>query len=129
MRTITRSVILATASLCATAAFAANRAVVDVPFNFESQGHNYPAGRYVATLESNEGILAISNENNPRISAHWIAGPADYNPTDAKLILKFDDLGNDHALRTLQLGPRITSRLDGPARHHAGSITATVNGQ
>jgi hypothetical protein len=130
MRVMSRSVILATASLCATAAFAADKAVVNVPFNFESKGESFPAGRYLATLDRDHNVLALSSTTNPGLSAHWIAGPADCNPNDEKLILKFDDLGNAHTLRTVQLGPRITSRLDAPARHHdAGSIVAEVSGQ
>jgi hypothetical protein len=130
MRILTRSIFLAAASLCATAAFAANQAKVDIPFNFVSQGHMYPAGRYVATLDANHNVLALSSLSNTRISARWVAGPADYNPNDEKLTLKFDDLGDGYSLRTVQLGPRITSRLDAPARHHdAGSIAATVSGQ
>jgi hypothetical protein len=130
MRTMIRSVVLATASLCATAAFAANQAVVNIPFNFVSQGHAFPAGKYIATLDSTHSILALNNATDTRVSARWVAGPADYNPNDEKLTLKFDDLGNSRTLRTVQLGPRITSRLDAPARHHdAGSIAATVSGQ
>ena len=130
MRTMIRTAVLATASLCATAAFAADRAVVNIPFNFQSQGHTFPAGDYVATLDTNHNLLALKNSADAGVAANWAVGPADYNPTDEKLTLKFDDLGNSHALRTVQLGPRITSRLDGPARHHdAGSIAATVNGQ
>ena len=130
MRVMTRSVILATASLCATAAFAADKAVVNIPFNFQSKGESFPAGRYIAALDRDHNVLALSSATNPSVSAHWIAGPADCNPNDEKLILKFDDQGNAHMLRTVQLGPRITSRLDAPARHHdAGSIVAEVSGQ
>lgn len=130
MRTVSRAVLLASASLCATAAFAADQAVVNIPFNFQSQGHAFPAGTYVATLDTNRNVLALRNAGDASVGANWAAGPAEYNPSDEKLTLKFDDLGNTHTLRTVQLGPRITSRLDGPARHHdAGSIAATVNGQ
>ena len=130
MRTVIRIVVLATASLCATAAFAADEALVNIPFNFQSQGHAFPAGNYVATLDANHNVLAIRNTTDASVGARWTAGPAEYNPSDEKLTLKFDDLGNTRTLRTVQLGPRITSRLDGPARHHdAGSIAATVNGQ
>jgi hypothetical protein len=130
MRIMIRSVVLATASLCATAAFAADKAGVDVPFTFVSHGQSFPAGQYAATLDINHNVLALSSMTNTKVSAHWTAGPADYNPNDEKLTLKFDDTGNSHYLRTVQLGPRITSRLDAPARHHdAGSIAATVSGQ
>jgi hypothetical protein len=130
MRTVIRTVVLATASICATAAFAADQAVVNIPFNFQSQGHAFPAGNYVATVDRNHNVLALRNTADASVAAIWAAGPAEYNPSDEKLTLKFDDLGSSHTLRTVQLGSRITSRLDGPARHHdAGSIAATVNGQ
>jgi hypothetical protein len=130
MRTMIRTVVFATASLLATAAFAADQAVVNIPFNFQSRGHAFPAGKYVATLDYNHNVLAITNATDARLSARWAVGPAEYNPNDEKLTLKFDDLGSSHTLRTVQLGPRITSRLDAPARHHdAGSIEATESGQ
>jgi hypothetical protein len=130
MRIVMRSVILAAASLCATAAFAASQAKVDIPFNFVSQGHVFPAGHYMASLDANHNVLALSSLSDTSISAHWVASPADYNPSNEKLTLKFDDQGNGYTLRTVQLGSRITSRLDAPARHHdAGSIAATVSGQ
>jgi hypothetical protein len=130
MRTLIYSVALTAASLCATAAFAATQAKVNIPFNFESQGHVFPAGQYVATLDVNQNVIALHNTNDTAVSGRWAAGPADYNPNDERLIIKFDGLGENHTLRTLQLGPRITSRLDAPSRHHdAGSIAATVSGQ
>lgn len=130
MRIISRSVIFAAAALFATSAFAANKAVVNIPFNFESKGESFPAGQYVATLESNDSVLGLTSVTDPRLSAHWTTGPADYNPSNEKLTIKFDDQGTSHTLRSVQLGPRITSRLDAPARHHdAGSIVATASGQ
>jgi hypothetical protein len=130
MRIIIRSVILATASLCATAAFAADRAVVDIPFTFVSNGQNFPAGRYAATLDDSQNVLALTSTTDAKISAHWTAGPADFDPSQEKLTLKFDDQGGTHMLRTVQLGPRITSRLDAPvARHNAGSIADSASGQ
>lgn len=130
MRIILRSAVLATATLCATAAFAAEKTVVDIPFNFVSQGQTFPAGQYAATLDQNRNLITLSSTSNTKISATWSAGPADYKVGDEKLTLKFDDSGNSHSLRTVQLGPRVTSRLDVPSRHHdAGSIAATAVGQ
>jgi hypothetical protein len=130
MRTIARSVILATVSLCAAAAFAASRAVVNIPFDFTSQGKAFPAGQYVATLDVTHNILALNSATNTRLSAHWAAGPAESDPKDEQLILKFDDLGNGQTLRTIQLGSRITSKLNAPRHHHdAGSIVVASSGQ
>jgi hypothetical protein len=129
MRNIIHSAVIATAILCTTAAFAANRAVVNIPFSFENNGHSYPAGQYVATLDTVHNVLVLSSETDTRVSAHWTVGPADSNPNDEKLTLTFDDLGNRHDLRTVQLGPRITSRLDTPSRHSGETLMARVGGQ
>lgn len=130
MNSIIRSAVFAAAAICATAAFAADRAIVDIPFNFVSQGKSFPSGRYAATLDPNQNVLELSNIDNAKYSAHWAAGPVDFNPNSENLTLKFDDLGPSHLLRTVQLGSRITSRLDAPvSRHNAGSISAAANGQ
>lgn len=120
--------LLAAIAFCATTAFAANKAVVNIPFSFESQGQVFPAGQYTATLDLNHNVLALNSVTNTAFSAHWLAGPADSNPNNEKLTLKFDDLGSRHVLRTVQLGPRITSRLDARSRDSEGS-TAFVSGQ
>lgn len=129
MRFILCSVVLATVSLGASAAFATPKAVVDIPFNFNSQGHVFPAGHYVATLNSNQTVLALTNMADAKMSTRWVASPIECNPADQKLILKFDGLGDGHALRTVQLGSRITPRLDAPRHHNASSIAAEVGGQ
>lgn len=120
--------LLTAVAFCATSAFAANKAAVNIPFSFESQGQVFPAGQYTATLDLNHGVIALNSVTNTRLSAHWLAGPADSNLNDEKLTLKFDDLGSRHVLRTVQLGPRITSRLDAHSLQSEGSA-ASVGGQ
>lgn len=129
MRHPIHSAILTGMVLVATSAFAASKANVNIPFAFSSHGQSFPAGQYTATLDMNQNVLTLSSKDKPSLSAHWAVGPAESNPNDEKLTLKFDDLGNNHSLRTVQLGPRITSRLDAPARHHDAGATATVSGQ
>lgn len=124
------TVVLAAIAFCASSAFAADKATVNIPFSFEAGGHSYPAGQYVAQLDLGRNIIQLNSTSKTNVSARWTAGPADFNPNDEKLILKFDDLGSHHMLRTVQLGPRITSRLDAPARQgSAGSAAMTVSGQ
>lgn len=129
MRHPIHSAILTGMVLVATSAFAASKATVNIPFGFSSHGQSFPAGQYLASLDENHNILTLSSTAKTSLSAHWVVGPADSNPNDEKLTLKFDDLGNSHTLRTVQLGPRITSRLDAPACHHDAGATATVSGQ
>jgi hypothetical protein len=131
MRSTFRALVLATAAICASAAFAADRAVVNIPFNFESHGKVYPAGTYAASLDMNMSLLRLRSTTDPKVNVSWATSPADYNPSAQVLRLQFDDLENNtHQLRTIQLGSRITSVLDAPAKHHdAGSLVAAVSGQ
>ncbi len=130
MKNIFQSAVIASAMLFTTAAFAANRAVVNVPFDFQAHGKTFPAGQYVATVDMQHNLVTLSSATDTSISARWIAGPADSNPNEEKLTLTFDDLGNRHDLRTVQLGPRITSRLDAPLRHESKTmLTDRVHGQ
>ncbi|MGH9588032.1 MAG: hypothetical protein ACRD3F_13840 [Acidobacteriaceae bacterium] len=130
MRNILKSAVIASAMLFTTAAFAANRAVVNVPFNFETHGKAFPAGQYIATVDLQHNLVTLSSATDTKVSARWIAGPADSNPFDEKLTLTFDDHGGRHELRTVQLGSRITSRLDAPSSHESSTmLTARVGGQ
>ena len=46
MRLNLRTLILSSAALCSTAAFAANEVRVNVPFSFVCKDHTYQAGAY-----------------------------------------------------------------------------------
>jgi hypothetical protein len=130
MRFMLRSLVLTSAALCATAAFAAEKAVVNVPFNFESHGQAFPAGRYDVTLDSHANVLTLRSATNTGQSMTWVVSPADCNPDSPALHMIFDDAGSTHELHTVQLGTRITSVLDAPAQHHgAGSSVAAGSGQ
>ncbi len=129
MRSMLRAIVLTSAALCATAAFAADSAVVNIPFNFETHGMAFSAGKYSATLDTFKNVLTLRNVENAKESIVWLVSPADAN-NEKVLRVKFDDLGSTHELRTVQLGSRITPRLDAPTRRHdAGSLVAVVSGQ
>jgi hypothetical protein len=131
MRFMLRSFVLTSAALCATAAFAAPKAVVNVPFNFETHGQAFPAGRYEVSLDSHANVLTLSNTSNSKQSLMWVVSPADDgNPALPTLRVQFDGVGDTHELHSIQLGTRITSVLDAPAKgHDAGSSVAAVSGQ
>ena len=112
MRTLINSTVMAMVILCATAALAANKAEVSVPFSFHAQHQDFPAGKYLITVDTQHNLLTLNSETNTKLSARWITGPADSNIQDEKLTLKFDGSGSHHTLRSIQLGNRITSRLD-----------------
>ncbi|HTY83033.1 MAG TPA: hypothetical protein VMB19_02390 [Silvibacterium sp.] len=130
MRFPIRSLVLTSAALFATAAFAADKAVVTVPFNFESHGQAFPAGQYEVSLDSHENVITMSNMTNTAQTVMWNASPADYENGSPVARLKFDDAGYTRELHSVQLASRITSVLDAPAKHHdAGSSVAAVSGQ
>ena len=129
MRFMLRTLVLTSAALCATAAFAADRAVVNVPFNFETHGQAFPAGSYAVSLDPHANVLTLRNDLT-KPSINWAVSPADCDPTSPVLHMTFDDAGYTHELHSIQLGTRITSVLDAPAKHHdAGSSVAAVSGQ
>jgi hypothetical protein len=129
MRFMLRSLVLTSAAFCATAAFAASKVVVTVPFNFETHGQAFPAGQYAVSLDRNANVLTLSNMTNTSQSINWVVSPAD-NASTPTLQMKFDDAGYTRELHSIQLGTRITPVLDAPAKHHdAGSSVVAAGGQ
>jgi hypothetical protein len=130
MRFMLRSLVLTSAALCATAAFASDRAVATIPFNFEVHGTAFPAGDYAVSVDMKTNLLTLRGTSSTQRSMTWVASPAESNPREPVLRMKFDDAGNTHVLHSVQLGSRTTSVLDAPAKHHgAGSSVAAVSGQ
>lgn len=129
MRSALRTLILIPAILCATAALASDKAVVNVPFSFETHGQSFPAGKYAVALDLNATILTMRNVQDPKESMAWAVSPADAS-SPAVLSMKFDGTGDAHSLRSVQFGTRTTSVLDAPAvSHNAGSDVAAASGQ
>ena len=130
MRFMIRSLVLTSAALFATAAFAADKAVVNVPFNFESHGQAFPAGEYAVILDPHANVITLRNMTNTAQTVMWIAAPADYDASSPFLLMKFDNAGYTHELHSVQIATRITPVLDAPAKYHdAGSSVAAVSGQ
>jgi biopolymer transport protein ExbD len=129
MRTLINSALMTMLLLCATVALAAEKAEVTVPFTFNAQHQNFPAGTYLVTIDPHQNVLTLSSKTDTKLSARWITGPADANPQNEKLTLKFDDSASHHTLRTIQLGNRITSRLDASPRIAVNGIAEKPKGQ
>jgi hypothetical protein len=100
----------------AAAALATNTAMaetlVKVPFSFTVAGKNCPAGLYSVQWESTHGSLVTLKSKEVPQSFTWVVGPGDPAPGDTAVVLRFDELGENHALRSVQYGSQITSRLD-----------------
>jgi len=128
MRSIFRMLVLAPV-LCASAAFAVERASVDVPFNFESHGKVFPAGKYDVKLDANRSILTLSSRMVPSKTLSWGVGPAETALRDPVLNMKFDQVGDQHELRTVRLGGYQTPVLNAHRKSLLQSELPATGGQ
>ncbi len=124
MTSILRSIVLAPAIMAA-AALATNVAVAEttlkVPFNFSVAGQSMPAGLYTVQRDSTGNIVHLRGQDATH-SFNWILAPGSPAPTDDRIVLRFDTDGQSHALRSVQYGPGITSRLDKKSAHQMESL-------
>ncbi len=119
-----RTLLLTSAALCSTAAFAADHANVNVPFAFTAHGQSFPAGTYSVAMDASHNLVTLSSKADSTKEFSWLVGPAEVAPTPA--VIKFDQVGSDYALKTIQLGDRVTSNLD---RKHGVSATTSIGGE
>lgn len=131
MRSILGKLFL-TPVLMAAAAFTATTAKADatvkVPFNFTIAGQNCPAGYYTVKQDLIHNIVTLQSNKALRTFS-WFLNPADDVAASSKVTLRFNELGESHSLQSIQLGPRITSRLDKTDRHSEHAHTQSVQGQ
>jgi hypothetical protein len=114
MRSILNKLVLVPA-VAAVAALASNAAMAEtllkVPFNFTVAGKVCPAGTYSVERDRIGTLVTLKSMDAPRTFS-WAVGPGDPAPSDARVVLSFDEQGQMHALRSVQYGARITARLD-----------------
>jgi hypothetical protein len=101
--------ILAAAAFTAQPALAASTYKVHVPFDFVASGKSFPAGDYM--LRENEHSFAVALEGK-KGTLLWLLGPGTANPNGHQVVLTFDRIGENHMLRTVQVGTMVTNRLD-----------------
>jgi hypothetical protein len=126
MRPTFKALVLSSATLCATASFAASLARVNVPFNFTAKGQSFPAGEYAVSMDSHQGFVTLANYEDAGKQISWVVGPAE--AADKFAVIKFDVMGPDYALKTIQLGDKITPNLD-PNPKRGISATTSIGGQ
>lgn len=110
MRKVLWTIVISSLTLTSTAAFADDRSRLEVPFSFTAKGHTFPAGSYYLFLESRSSLITLSSRSEPGSSLTWIVGPAEV--ANSPVVLKFDETGTEHMLRTIQCGDRVTPFLD-----------------
>jgi hypothetical protein len=112
MRFNLRNLVLATAAITTLAASAAMaETTLKVPFSFTVAGKNCPAGTY-SVDKNNIGTLVTLKSKDAPESFTWAIAPGDPLPTDTRVVLSFDAIGQTRMLRSVQYGPMITNNLD-----------------
>jgi hypothetical protein len=122
MRLNLRTLVLSSAALCSTAAFAANEARVNVPFNFVVKNHTYQSGAYKVEIEPERSLVTLIKVEDPAQSGMWLVGPADGEGRPPKVCLTFDGIGQNMVLRTIQYGRLTTRNLDLQSKQKVGEI-------
>ena len=106
-----RNLVLISAALSTTAAFAAEQRRVEVPFSFVANNHAYQAGSYTVSVDSAMSMVTLRQIGNPSRPLMSIVGPGpDTNLSGVSLT--FDVAGTDHVLKTIRYRQYITPNLD-----------------
>ncbi len=113
-------------AFCATAAFAANQARVDIPFGFTAKGQSYPAGSYQVALDPSRNFVTLSSKTDTAKHITWTVGPAD--AAQAPAVVSFDRVGDEYALKTIQMDKSVTPTLDKTSPRGI-SATTSIGGQ
>ena len=132
MRISTYKLFLALAFIAATLTSVAAEAqtILNVPFTFNVGHILFPAGTYLVERSGAPwaGLVTLKNlQTNANLT--WTVSPGEPAPTDTRVVLKFDVIGQTHLLRSVQYHSMITSRLDqhaqsnykGDLRPHEGN--------
>jgi hypothetical protein len=115
MRFLLHRFVLAPAVMVA-AALATNVAkaetTVKVPFSFIVAGKTFPAGLYsIARDEKDHAYVTLVAKGSGQTYSCLLT-PGAPDPTERKVALNFDLVGQTHLLQSIQYGPMITAKLD-----------------
>jgi hypothetical protein len=118
-----RNLVLSSAALCATAAFAAEQKRVEVPFGFVANNHAYQAGAYAISIDSTRSFVTLSEIGKSTQPLTWIVGAGAADPIHPKVSLTFDVTEAGNVLRTIQYQTLTTPNLDKKLKHTVESTT------
>jgi hypothetical protein len=120
-----RNLVLISAALSTTAAFAAEQRRVEVPFSFVAKNHAYQAGSYTVAVDWAKSMVTLRQIGKPNQPLMWIVLPGPNGSDPSKVSLTFDVAGPDHVLKTIRYDQYITPNLDGRPKH-AVETTTTI---
>ncbi len=109
--------LVATAAAAFTPQSAQAENIVKVPFSFTAAGQSFPAGVYTVEEGGFRDFVILRSKDGSK-SFSWITGPGSPEPKDKHVTVKFDVVGSNHVLRSIQYQSAITSVLDKDANEH-----------
>jgi hypothetical protein len=118
-----RNLVLTSAALCATAAFAAEQKRVEVPFAFVAKNHAYQAGAYTISVDSTNSFVTLTEIGRASRPLTWILVPGDGNLDHPWAGLTFDVTRSGNVLRTIQYQSSSTPNLDKKPKHRVEGAT------
>jgi len=121
------SAALAAVALSAIPAMAATATTLKVPFSFTVNGKECPAGVYLIQRDTVASTVMLQARDASK-SFIWIAGPSATKNSDS-VVLNFDQIGEKHALRSVQSGSLLTNRLDSKTVENEGVTVQVTPGQ
>jgi len=122
---ILATVAVAAVAVTATTAKADTR--VNVPFTFSVDGKICPAGEYVIERTSFNGLVTLQSKDAKRHFS-WILVP-NANDQDKRIVLKFDQFGENKVLNSVQYGQLTTHKLDKKFKETPSATMAVGQGQ
>ena len=121
IKSILAAVVVTTAALSAHNAKA--ETMLNVPFSFTVSGQAMPAGIYTVQEDTFRNVVILRNKAATK-SFSYALRPGDPAPNEAHTVLRFEANGENHVLRGIQYGSKITVRLDnGPARYEPSRLS------
>jgi len=118
-----RNLVLISAALSTTAAFAAEQRRVEVPFSFVAKNHAYQAGSYTVSVDWARSMVTLNQIGKPSHPLIWIVMPGPSGPDPSKVSLTFDVAGPNHVLRTIRYEKYITPNLNARPKHTVETTT------
>jgi hypothetical protein len=118
-----RNLVLISAALSTTAAFAAEQRRVEVPFTFVAKNHVYQAGSYTVSVDWSKSLVTLSQVGKPSQPLMWIVMPGPNGPDPSKVSLTFDVAGPEYVLKTIRYEKYITPNLDARPKHAVENTT------
>lgn len=114
-KSIMAAVVVTTAALCTHTAKA--ETALQVPFSFTVSGQTLPPGVYTVKQDTFHNIVVFRNKDATK-SFSYALRPGDAAANQVHVALRFESDGDNHVLRAIQFGTKMTSRLDdGPTAY------------